>query len=84
VPSNCFGQLKRALELFISVGMSPLARFSDHWVDTITPGEKNKKTKKQTNKHASAICLLAKNTKSHIFVDRSLKFLLSDTLNAMV
>ena len=69
-----FGHLKRALELFISVRMSPLARFSDHWVDTITPGKK-KQTKKQTNKHASVICLQAKNTKFHISVDRSLKLL---------
>ena len=31
--------------------------------------------KKQTNKHAPVIGLLAKNTKFHIFVDRSLKLL---------
>ena len=49
MPSNFFGHLKRALELFISVRMSPLAAFYDHLVDTMTPGEK-KKTNKQTNK----------------------------------
>ena len=43
-----FGHLKRALELFISVRMSPLATFYDHLVDKMTPGKKNKK--KQTNK----------------------------------
>ena len=74
MPSNFFGHLKRALELFISVRMSPLATFWDSWVDTITPGGKNK-TNKQTNKHASVICLLAKNTKFYIFVDKSLKLL---------
>ena len=71
MPSNFLGHLKRALKLFISVRMSPLAKFLDPWVDTITPGKK----KKKTNKHASVICLLAKNTKFHIFVDRSLKLL---------
>ena len=76
MPSNFFGHLKRALELFISVRMSPLATFSDHLVDTMTPGEKKQKTKKKkTNKHAPVICLLAKNAKFHIFVDRSLKLL---------
>jgi len=30
---------------------------------------------KTTNKHASVICLLAKNTKFHVFVERSLKLL---------
>ena len=48
MPSNFFGHLKRALELFISVKMSYLATFYDHLVDTMTPGEK--KTKKKTNK----------------------------------
>ena len=43
-----FGHLKRALELLISIGMSPLATFSDHGVDTITPG---KKKHKQINMH---------------------------------
>ena len=42
-----FGHFKRALELFISVRMSPLARFLDHWVDTITPGKKKEKKKKK-------------------------------------
>ena len=72
MPSNFFGHLKRALELFISIRMSPLATFKDHLVVTMTPG---KKQKKKTNKHAPVIGLLAKNTKFHIFVDRSLKFL---------
>ena len=75
MPSNFFGHLKRALELFISVRMSPLATFLDHLVDTMTPGKKKNKKKKQTNKHAPVICLLAKNAKFHIFVDRSLKLL---------
>ena len=70
-----FGHLKRTLELFIAVRVSPLARFLDHWVDTITPGKNKKQKKKQPNKHASVICLLAKDTKFHIFVDRSLKLL---------
>ena len=35
-----FGHLKRALELLISVRMSPLVTFQDHSVDTITPGKK--------------------------------------------
>jgi hypothetical protein len=61
------GHLKRALELLISVRMSPPTIFYDYWVDTITPGEK------KTNKHASVIFLLAKNIKFHIFADRSLK-----------
>ena len=40
------------------------------WYDH--PWEKEKKNE-QTNKHASVICLLAKNTKFHIFVDRILE-----------
>ena len=68
MPSNFFGHLKRALELFISVRMSPLATFSDHLVDTMTPEKKKK--------HAPVICLLAKNTKFHIFVDRGLQIFL--------
>ena len=79
MPSKYFGHLKRALELFISARMSPLATFWDHLVDTMTPGKKKKqnkkKNKKKTNKYAPVICLLAKNTKFHIFVDRSLKLL---------
>ena len=43
------------------------------WYDH--PWEKNNKKNKKTNKHASVICLLAKNAKFHIFVDRSLKLL---------
>ena len=54
--------------------MSPFATFQDHWVDTITPGKNNKKTTKKTNKHASVICLLAKNAKFYIFVDRTWNF----------
>ena len=69
-----FCHLKKALELSISVTMSPLATFEDNWVDTITPGEKTKNNK-QTNKRASVICLLAKNTKFQVFVDVSLKLL---------
>ena len=76
MPCNFFGRLKRALELFISVRMSPLVHYSrTNWSDTIISGEKTQKNK-QINKHAPLICLLAKNTKFHIFVDRSLKFLL--------
>ena len=63
-----FGHLKRELELFVFVKMSPLPTFRAHWVYTITPEKK-----KKTNKHASVIFLLAKNAKFHIFVDRSLK-----------
>ena len=72
MPSNFFGHLKKALELFISVRMSPLeilgqlGRYDHPW---------EKKQNKKTNKHASVICLLAKNTKFQIFVDRSLKLL---------
>ena len=66
--------LKRALELFIAVRMSPLATFLDHLVDMMTPEKKKKKKKKKKN--APVICLLAKNTRFHIFVDRSLQFLL--------
>ena len=46
--------------------LRPLGRYDHPW-------EKEKKQKKKTNKHASVICLLAKNTKFHIFVDRSLE-----------
>ena len=68
-----FRSLKRALELFNSVRMSPLATFQDHLVDTMAPREKNKK--KTTNKQAPVIY-----TKFHIFVDSSLKFLFQDFL----
>ena len=47
--------------------LGPLDRYDHPWEK-----EKNKKQKK-TNKHASVICLLAKNTKLHIFVDRNLE-----------
>ena len=70
-----FGDLKRVLELLIPVRMSPSEIFKDHWVDTITPGKKKQQKNERTNKHASVICLLAKNTNFHIFVDRSLKLL---------
>ena len=43
-----FGHLKKALELLISVRMSPLATFSDHWVDTITPGKNTAKKKRNS------------------------------------
>ena len=49
--------------------LRPIGRYDDPW--------KKKTTKKTTtNKHAPVICLRAKNTKFHIFVDKSLKFLL--------
>ena len=57
-------------------GADATAAMLDDVADAITPGKKKKKQKnKKTNKHASVICLLAKNTKFHIFVDRSLKLL---------
>ena len=65
-----FRSLKRALELSISVRMS-LSRHSRTTGSIRSPQGKNK----QTNKHASVIYLLAKNTKFHIFVDGSLKLL---------
>ena len=37
------------------------------------PGKNNNK---KTNKHTSVICLVAKNTKFHIFVDKSMELLL--------
>ena len=40
--------------------LGPLGQYDDPW------------GKKQTNKHTPVICLLAKNTKFHFFVDRSL------------
>ena len=46
--------------------LGPLGRYDHPW---------EKKNKKQTNKHASVICCLAKNTKFYIFVDKSLKLL---------
>ena len=67
-PPIFFGHLKRALKLFISVPMSPLAKISGPLGRYDYPWEKEKK-----NKHASVTCLLAKNTKFHIFVDRSLE-----------
>ena len=45
-----FGHLKRALELLISVRMSPFETFEDRSVDRITPGKKDK-TKKQIDTH---------------------------------
>ena len=44
-----FGRLKRALELLISVRMSPFATFKHHWVDTITPEKQQQKTNKYTS-----------------------------------
>jgi hypothetical protein len=44
--------------------MIPLPIFLDHWADTIIP---EKKTTKQTNKHASVISLLAKIRNSIFF-----------------
>ena len=86
MPSNFFGHLKRALELFISVRMSPLATLWDHLVDTMTPGEKTKRT----NTHP---CLakndLSSGKKYEIphFCRLDLEIFsigFSDTLNAMV
>ena len=80
-----FGHLRRTLELLISVRMSPLATFQDHWVDTTTPGEKNnKKTNKWTR-----ICDLSSCKKYKIshFCRYELKYYrvgFSDTLNLMV
>ena len=50
-----FGHLKRALELLISIRMSPLTSFLDHWVDAITPGEKT------TNKKALMLTAVRNN-----------------------
>ena len=47
--------------------LGPLGRYDQPW--------KNKTKNKQTNKNASMICFLAKNTKFHIFVDMGLKLL---------
>ena len=68
-----FGHLERALEPLIYDRMSPVTKFWDDWVDVIILGKNQ--TNKQINKHVSVICLLPKNRKSHIFVDRSLKLL---------
>ena len=68
------GHLKRALELLILLNepsrdiLGPLSRYNHPW--------EKKQTKKQTNKHASVICLLGKkNTKFHNFIDRILELL---------
>ena len=55
--------------------LGPLGRYDHPW---------KKKTK--TNKHASVICLLAKNTKFHIFLYEleTSTVGLSDTMNLMV
>ena len=55
MPSNFFGHLKRALELFISIRMIPLATFYAHLVDTMTPGKKKKKKKKKIKKKKKKI-----------------------------
>ena len=80
MPSNFFGHLKMALEPFISVRMSPLAAFQEHWVDSITPGEKKKQKR---------ICVLSSGKKYEIphFCRLELEIFaigFSDTLNAMV
>ena len=62
---QCFGHLKRALELLISVKMSLPATFLDHWVDTITPGKKKKTRIRDMSS--------GKNAKFHIFIDEKLK-----------
>ena len=49
--------------------LRPLGRYNHPW-------EKEKKT----NKHASVICLLAKNTEFHIFVDRILELVQEGSL----
>ena len=54
--------------------LGPLGRYDDPW------GKEKKKQKKTINKHAPMICLLAKNTKFRIFIDRSLKIFLYDSL----
>jgi hypothetical protein len=54
-------------ELFDNISFSSVGNYHP-WEKNITPGEK-----KQKNKHASVIFLLAKNTKFHIFAGRSLK-----------
>ena len=68
-----FGHLKRALELLISIRIEPLDDILGPMGREDNPEKKNKK---KTNKHTSVICHVAKNTKFHIFVDRSLKPLL--------
>ena len=55
MPSNFFGHLKRALELFISVRMIPHAKFYDHFVGTITSGKIKIKTNKQINTHPRSV-----------------------------
>ena len=72
-----FGHLKMALELLISFCdiLEPLSRYNHPW------------KRKIKNKHASVICLLAKNAKFYIFEDRGLETStigFSDTLNPMV
>ena len=54
--------------------MSPLAYFYYDWVDTITPGENNKKNNKLTRIRDLA-SNKKKNTKFHLFEDRNLKIL---------
>ena len=79
MPSKFFGNLKSTRTFHFRQNepscdiLGPLGRYDDPW-------EKLKEKKKQTNKHAPVICLLAKNTKFHIFVDRSLKILQQGSL----
>ena len=49
--------------------LGSLSRYDHPW------GKKQKPNKKKINKHASVICLLAKNAKFHILVDTRLKLL---------
>ena len=74
MPSNFFGLDTRTLELLISVRMKLTRQSRSNGSIRLPLG------KKQTNKHASVICLVAKNAKFHIFVYRSLKLLLKGSL----
>ena len=72
MPFNLYGHLIKALEFLYFRSNVPshdvlgqLGRYDHPWV------KKKIKTEKQTNKHASVIFFLAKNTKFHVFADRS-------------
>ena len=65
-PLQFFRSLKKGTRTVNFRWSEPSATFYHHWVDTITPEKKKQK------KNAPLICL-QKNTKFHIFVDRSLK-----------
>ena len=60
MPSNFFGHLKRALEVLISVRMSPLCDILEPLGRYDHPWEKNKQIK---NKHASVILTSGKKYK---------------------